>query len=52
MNFCLFIVGAVQCSRIFMYHQSQKGTEGALKDMEQELEASVKSVEKKVEQKL
>ncbi|KIX10339.1 uncharacterized protein Z518_01421 [Rhinocladiella mackenziei CBS 650.93] len=48
-NFCLFVVGFVQCSRIFLY---QKGTTGALKEMEQEVGGSVKSVEKKVEQKL
>ena len=35
-----------------MYQQSLKGTEGAVKSLEQELVASAKDVEKKVEQKL
>ena len=35
-----------------MYRQSQKGTEGALKEMEQDVAGSIKDVEKKVEQKL
>ena len=51
-NFCLFIVGTVQCSRIFIYRQSHKGTEGALKEIEQDVAGSIKDVEKKVEQKL
>jgi hypothetical protein len=52
-NFCLFLVGTVQCSRILAYRSSQKGsTTEALKDMEKDLENSAKSVEKKVEAKL
>jgi hypothetical protein len=52
-NFCLFIVGAVQCSRILVYQSSQKGnaTE-ALKSMESDIVNSAKGVEKKVEAKL
>ncbi|KAH0846883.1 Mitochondrial pyruvate carrier 2 [Fonsecaea pedrosoi] len=52
-NFCLFLVGTVQVSRILMYQASQKGsTTEALKEMEKEVEGSVKSVEKSVEAKL
>lgn len=51
-NFCLFIVGTVQVSRIVMYQQSVKGTEGAIKSLEQEVVTAAKDVEKKVEQKL
>jgi hypothetical protein len=51
-NFCLFLVGTIQCSRIFLYNQSQAGTAGALKEMEQEVVGSAKNLEKKAEQKL
>ncbi|KIW26718.1 uncharacterized protein PV07_06529 [Cladophialophora immunda] len=52
-NFCLFLVGLVQCSRIFMYRSSQDGsTTAALKEMEKDIESSAKVVEKKVEAKL
>lgn len=39
-------------TRIFLYQQSIKGTEGAVKSLEQDLKDSAKSVEKKIEQKL
>lgn len=51
-NFCLFLVGTVQVSRILLYQQSIKGTEGAIKSLEQDIVDSAKSVEKKIEQKL
>jgi len=52
-NFCLFIVGTVQCSRILMYQSSQKGSNTeALKSMEEDIKSSAKSVEKKAEAKL
>ncbi|OAL37690.1 hypothetical protein AYO20_02867 [Fonsecaea nubica] len=52
-NFCLFLVGTIQVSRILAYQASQKGsTTEALKEMEKEVEGSVKSVEKAVEAKL
>jgi len=51
-NFCLFLVGTTQVSRILMYQQSIKGTEGAVKSLEQEVVTAAKDVEKKVEQKL
>ncbi|EXJ63594.1 uncharacterized protein A1O5_11355 [Cladophialophora psammophila CBS 110553] len=52
-NFCLFLVGLVQCSRIFMYRASHDGSAtAALKEMEKEMESSAKEVEKKVEAKL
>jgi hypothetical protein len=52
-NFCLFLVGTVQCGRILAYQSSQKGsTTEALKSMEKDLEGSAKSLEKKAEAKL
>ncbi|OAP56751.1 hypothetical protein AYL99_08863 [Fonsecaea erecta] len=52
-NFCLFLVGTIQCSRIFMYRSSQEGSAtAALKAMEKDIESSAKVVEKKVEAKL
>jgi ABC-type proline/glycine betaine transport system permease subunit len=51
-NFCLFLVGTVQCARIFAYQASIKGTEGALKSMEGDIVDAAKSVEKKIERKL
>jgi hypothetical protein len=51
-NFCLFLVGTTQVSRILLYQQSIKGTEGALKSAEQEIVSAAKDVEKKVEAKL
>ncbi|KEF61921.1 uncharacterized protein A1O9_03493 [Exophiala aquamarina CBS 119918] len=51
-NFCLFLVGTTQVSRILLYQQSIKGTEGAIKSLEQEVVGAAKDVEKKVEQKL
>lgn len=52
MNFCLFLVGTTQVTRILLYQQSIKGTEGALKDMEKDVVSAAKDVEKKVEAKL
>jgi len=51
-NFCLFIVGTIQTTRILLYQQSQKGTEGALKEIEKEIEAPVKDLESKAKQNL
>ncbi|EXJ80251.1 hypothetical protein A1O1_08393 [Capronia coronata CBS 617.96] len=52
-NFCLFLVGTIQCGRILMYKRSQDGsTAAALKDMEKELVGAAKDVEKTVEQKV
>ncbi|OAL19850.1 hypothetical protein AYO22_09377 [Fonsecaea multimorphosa] len=52
-NFCLFLVGTIQCTRIFLYRSSQTGSAtAALKDMEKDIENSAKGVEKKVEAKL
>ena len=52
-NFCLFLVGTIQCTRIFMYQSSQKGSStAALKAMEKDIESSAKSVERKAESKL
>ncbi|KAK5065200.1 hypothetical protein LTR84_001037 [Exophiala bonariae] len=51
-NFCLFLVGTTQVTRILLYQQSIKGTEGALKSMEQDVVSAAKDVEKKVEAKL
>ncbi|KAI1617490.1 hypothetical protein EDD37DRAFT_620162 [Exophiala viscosa] len=51
-NFALFIVGTIQCARIFLYQQSQKGTEGALKEMEKDVVAPAKKLETKAEQKI
>jgi len=51
-NFCLFLVGTTQVTRIFLYQQSIKGTAGAAKSLEEEVAGAVKDVEKKVEQKL
>ncbi|OCT54835.1 Mitochondrial pyruvate carrier 3 [Cladophialophora carrionii] len=52
-NFCLFLVGTIQCTRIFLYQSSQKGSETeALKAMEKDIVDSAKSVEKKAEAKL
>lgn len=45
-NFCLFIVGTVQVSRIVTYHSSQKGSlEAAVKDAGQDIKDSAKSAE-------
>jgi len=47
-NFCLFLVGTVQCGRILAYQSSQKGsTTEALKSMEQDIVKSAETVEKK-----
>lgn len=52
-NFCLFLVGTIQCSRILIYQSSQKGSQTeALKAMEKDIVGSAKDVEKKAEAKL
>ncbi|KIW10302.1 hypothetical protein PV08_11264 [Exophiala spinifera] len=51
-NFCLFIVGTIQCTRIFLYNQSVKGTQGAIEQMEKDVVAPVKKLEAAVEQKV
>ena len=52
-NFCLFLVGTIQCSRILAYQSSQKGsTTEALKSMEKDIVGSAKNAEKKIEAKL
>ncbi|KAJ9500403.1 hypothetical protein LTR99_001606 [Exophiala xenobiotica] len=51
-NFCLFIVGTIQCTRIFMYNQSQKGTDGAIEQMKKDVVAPAKKLETKAEKKL
>jgi len=52
-NFCLFLVGTIQVSRILTYQSSQKGSSTeALKAMEKDIVDSAKGAEKKVEAKL
>ncbi|KAJ9611998.1 hypothetical protein H2200_003593 [Cladophialophora chaetospira] len=52
-NFCLFLVGTVQVSRILTYRSSQKGSQTeALKSMEKDIVDSAKGIEKKAEAKL
>jgi len=52
-NFCLFLVGTIQVSRILTYRSSQKGDQTeALKSMEKDIVESAKGIEKKVEAKL
>ncbi|KAL2429066.1 hypothetical protein ABEF95_002596 [Exophiala dermatitidis] len=52
-NFCLFLVGTIQTTRIFLYKRSEAGSAAAaLKEMEQDIEGAAKKVEKKVEQKI
>jgi hypothetical protein len=59
-NFCLFIVGTVQVSRIVLYRRSHAGSvEGGLEEMGGEMKESIKGAEagikveaKKVEAKL
>jgi len=47
-NFCLFIVGTVQVSRILMWQSQQKGSlEAAVKDLGADLKTTVKSAETK-----
>lgn len=59
-NFCLFLVGLIQTSRIFMYHKEQQGSTGAAidtmwgivkgdsKKAEAKFEAEAKKLEDKV----
>jgi len=52
-NFCLFLVGTIQCSRILAYQSSQKGSQTeALKSVGDDIVDAAKGVEKKVEAKL
>jgi len=52
-NFCLFLVGTIQCSRILTYRSSVEGSETeALKSMEADIKNSATDLEKKVEAKL
>lgn len=45
-NFCLFIVGTTQCSRIFMYHKELTGSSsGAFANMKEIVMGSAKKVE-------
>ena len=46
-NFCLFIVGAIQCSRIFAYNKELTGsTSGAFNRIYGEVAGQAKKVEK------
>ena len=46
MNFCLFIVGTVQVSRILIWQSQQQGSlEGAAKALGSDLKATAKSTE-------
>ncbi|KAF2737568.1 putative UPF0041 protein C24B11.09 [Polyplosphaeria fusca] len=51
-NFFLFIVGAAQVSRIYMYQQSIKGVEGEAKSEGAELKSELEKVGEKVEKKV
>jgi len=52
-NFCLFIVGTVQVSRIFVYHRSLSGsTQGALKGLVSDVKGSAAEAEKEAEKEL
>ncbi|EXJ86449.1 hypothetical protein A1O3_03400 [Capronia epimyces CBS 606.96] len=52
-NFCLALVGSIQCARIFLYKRSVTGsTTEALKELEHDIEGKAKSTEKKIEQKI
>jgi len=45
-NFCLFLVGTIQTSRILAYQSSQKGSlEGGAKELEQEVKDDARRVE-------
>ena len=49
-NFCLFIVGTIQVSRILAYQSSQKGSiEGGAKELGSEIKADAKKVEQQAE---
>lgn len=50
-NFCLFIVGTTQCSRIFFYHKELTGsTSGAFSDMKEIVMGSAKKVEEQAKE--
>ena len=50
-NFCLFTVGSVQVSRIFMYQQEQKGSaSAAFKALVEDLTHKAESAEEKVKE--
>ena len=52
-NFCLFLVGSVQCFRILNYQRSQTGsTSEALKELGGGVEAQAKKLEDKAEDKM
>jgi hypothetical protein len=52
-NFCLFIVGTVQVSRILVYQRSVSGsTEGALKELAGDVKSTAGAAEKKMEKEL
>ena len=52
-NFCLFIVGTVQVSRILVYQRSQSGsTKEALKEIVGDVKSTADAAEKKVEKEL
>jgi len=52
-NFCLFIVGTVQVSRILVYQRSQSGsTEAALKDLATDVKGTAVAAEKSAEKEL
>jgi len=52
-NFCLFIVGTIQTSRILIYQSSQKGSvEEGTKELGRELKDDVKKVENRAEKEL
>jgi len=49
-NFCLFIVGTIQVSRILAYQSSQKGSiEGGAKELGSEIKADAKKLEQQAE---
>ncbi|KAK5089557.1 hypothetical protein LTR24_006112 [Lithohypha guttulata] len=49
-NFCLFLVGTIQTSRILAYQSAQKGSlEGGAKEMEQVVKDDGKRVEQQAE---
>lgn len=52
-NFCLFLVGTVQVSRILTYNASQAGSlKEGIKELGQEEKDSAKSLENKAEKEL
>ena len=52
-NFCLFLVGTTQVSRILLYQRSVSGsTEGAVKELAGDVEARAKKLEKKAESEM